>query len=115
MTDVPPNPVYTARGLQWNEPVRRLTTSPYAFLPAFDLQRFAYLLARNETPEMRPVIARALQPEATLVASEGEWDLYRSRVLVESPVDPDAAAPLTEDTLAARVRRLRGEGVWPRK
>ncbi len=51
MTDMPPNPVYVAPTRSWNEPSRRLAQAPFAFMPAYDLTRFAYLLARNESTE----------------------------------------------------------------
>jgi hypothetical protein len=59
-------------------------------------------------PRYRGEIAKALEPEAELVASSGEWDLYRSTQPV-APVDaPDRALPEPPpENLADRVKRAR--------
>ncbi len=107
MTDMPPNPVVVPEALRWNEPVRRLVATPYAFAPAHDLTRFGYLLVRDESPAMRPLVARALAPEAELVASEREWALFRSRLPTVPLTAPDGPLPEPPpETLAARVQRL---------
>jgi hypothetical protein len=107
MTDMPPNPVYVRPDRQWNEPMLRMAQNPYAFMPAYDAQRFAYLLARSAAPAARALAARALLPEVELVASKGEWDLYRSKLPVD-PIDaPDRPLPSpAPETLGERVMRL---------
>ena len=108
MTDMPPNPVYVRAGLSWNEPVQRLAQAPYAFMPAHDLTLFSYLLERNESGAARDLIARALAPEAELVAAEGEWSLFRSRLPVADLATPDRPLPSPPpETLAARIALLR--------
>jgi hypothetical protein len=108
MTDMPPNPVYVRPGLSWNEPTQRLATAPYAFMPAYDLTRFSYLLERNESESERSAVARALAAEADVVASEGEWTLFHSRLDV-APLDaPDRLPPSpAPETLGARMTRSR--------
>ncbi len=105
MTDMPPNPVYVPAPLRWDEPARRLVSTPYAFAPELDLTRFAYVLAYDESAAMRPLVARALTPEAELIASEGDWTLFRSRLPTESLTTPDSRAlEAPADTLASRIR-----------
>lgn len=107
LTDMPPNPIYIRRELQWNEPILRLSNSPYAFMPAHDARRFSYLLARGARPKYRALAALALGPEEELVASKGEWDLFRSTLPVDPIDSPDRPLPSPPpETLADRVNRL---------
>jgi hypothetical protein len=107
MTDMPPNPVYMPRALQWNEPMLRMARAPYALLPSYDAGRFSYLLVHSVTPQYRSLITQALKPEEELVASKGEWDLYRSTVSVVTVDAPDRPMPSPPpETLADRVNRL---------
>ena len=105
ITDTPPNPVYIPPDLRWSEPVARLVQTPYAFMPSYDLTRFSYLLERNENPVARAGVARALAPEAELLASEGEWSLFRSRLPTVPLTARDAPLPSPPpETLADRLR-----------
>ncbi len=106
LTDMPPNPIYVRADARWNEPMLRLAHAPFAFMPTHDARRFAYLLTLNRSPAGRPRVRAALAPEDELVASEGEWDLYRS-TLPTVPLDaPDAPLPSPPpETLADRVNR----------
>ena len=105
-TDTPPNPVYVPAAMQWNESVERLAPAQYAFLPAFDFERYSYLVAKNTVPSLWPVLVQALSPEGELVAAEGEWALFRSRLPTVPLTAPDAAPPQTTDTLHTRLARL---------
>ena len=106
-TDMPPNPIYVPSNRQWNEPMLRMAHSPYAFMPSYDARRFSYLLARGTQPRYRALTARALAPEEELIASKGEWSLFRSTLPVD-PIDaPDRPLPSPPpETLADRVNRL---------
>ncbi len=107
LTDMPPNPIYIRKEAQWNEPILRLSHNPYAFVPSHDAKRFAYLLARGKNAKYRALAITALQPEEELIASQGEWDLFRSTLPVVPLDAPDA--PLPEplpETLGERVNRL---------
>jgi hypothetical protein len=85
----------------------RMAPNPYAFMPAYDAQRFAYLLVRNAAPAARALAARALLPEVVLVASKGEWELYRSTLPVGPIAAPDRPLPSpAPETLGERVMRL---------
>ncbi len=107
MTDMPPNPIYTRTDGQWNEPVLRLAHNPYAFMPTHDARRFGYLLARSSRTKLRALAVQALQPEEELIASQGEWDLFRSTLPVASLDSPDVLLPSPPpETLADRVNRL---------
>jgi hypothetical protein len=105
-TNTPPNPVFVPEPMQWNESVERLAPQPYALLPAFDLRRYSYLVARSEAPALFGLIAQALAPEADLVAVEGEWALFRSRLPTVPLTSPDEVPAEVTDTLARRVNRL---------
>jgi hypothetical protein len=108
MTDSPPNPVYVTPGLSWNEPVERTVTAPYAFMPSYDLTRFSYLLARNDSEAQRALVLHALSPEAELVGEDGRWTLFRSRLQVVHLDAPDRPLPSpAPETLGARVARMR--------
>ena len=85
ITDTPPNPVYIASELRWSEPVARLVLTPYAFMPAYDCTRCAYLLERNSDPGARAAVARAITTEADLVGTEETGASF----------DHDSLAPLT--------------------
>jgi hypothetical protein len=107
MTDMPPNPVYVPTALQWREPTQRLARAPYAFVPELDLTRFGYVLAYDESPAMRPLVAQALAPEAEILASEGSWSLFRSRLPTEPLTSPDERVPgPVAETLAYRIDHL---------
>jgi hypothetical protein len=106
MTNTPPNPLYVTPGEAWDEPMQRLVMTPYAFMPGWDLRRFAFLLERNENPAARAAVARALAPEAELVAEAGHWSLFRSRLDVVPPNAPDAPLPSpAPETLGERISR----------
>lgn len=108
-TDTPPNPVYTRREWQWNEPLLRLVNTPYAFVPSHDGERFAYLVAYDTNRKARTLVARALAPQYELVEARGPWDLYRSTVAVVPLASPDVPLPAAPiETLADRVNRLIG-------
>ncbi len=115
MTDMPPNPIYVRREWQWNEAVLRLVNSPYAFMPSHDLTRFSYLLAFNRRADLRQLVQKALEPEAELVASKGDWELYRSTLPTVSLNSPDVLLPSpAPEMLADRVKRVHGDSVRSR-
>jgi hypothetical protein len=108
MIDTPPNPVYVAPGLSWNEPVLRMVTAPYNFMPAYDLTRFSYLIARNDSEAQRALVLHALAPEAEQVGEDGRWTLFRSRLHVVDLSAPDRPLPAPPpETLGTRIARMR--------
>ncbi len=109
--DQPPYPLYIRPELRWNEPVARLTTMPFAFLPSVDGHRFAYLLVLETDPRAESLVPDALTPEYEPVRAQGQWQLFRSTLAVDPVDSPDR--PLTEppvDTLARRMNRLVEQG-----
>lgn len=110
LTDMPPNPISLRKDARWDEPLLRVRHAPYAFSPPHDLQRFSYVLVLvvGHWPRYRADVARAFAPEAKLVASAGEWDLYRTTLEV-SPLDaPDRPLPTpAPENLADRINRAR--------
>ena len=105
--DQPPYPLYIRPDLRWNEPVERLATMPFAFLPSVDGHRFAYLLVLETDPRAESLLPDALTPEYEPVRAQGQWQLFRSTLAVDPVASPDR--PLTEpplDTLARRMNRL---------
>ncbi len=105
-TDNPPNPVYLRPGASWDEPVARLSRAPFAFIPAHDLRRFAFVLVHDPQRDAQELIGAAFEPEGEVVARRGDWMLVRSRLAV-LPIDgPDVPVPSAPpETLGARVAR----------
>jgi hypothetical protein len=104
MTDMPPNPVYTRAEHRWDEPVLRMASQPFAFMPSWDARRFSYVIVHEDRPELVPLLAQAMAPEEELVETRGPWTLFRSTVAVEPLDAPDRALPVPPpETLADRI------------
>lgn len=71
-----------------------------SFEPAFDLRRFRYVLAWT-VPGQDDDVARALAPEARLLARSGGWLLFESTHAVESVLGPE---PTSDDEESVRAR-----------
>ena len=93
-TEYPIAPVLVRNGVRWDEPMLRVYRSPVSLRPGWDLTRFRYLLLRIPEPVRGSLVARALVPDARLVAQEGAWWLLESTHAM-SPIDaPDAPLPV---------------------
>lgn len=103
---------------QWNEPVLRLSSAPFAFLPGHDLKRFRYVLARLASPRLKASVVRAFAPEATFVIGAGPWLLFESNLpLVPLTArDEPLPSPLPESLgqrVEAALRSEAGPGTDP--
>jgi hypothetical protein len=88
-TDSPVSPAVIARRYQWQEALVRVAFDTLNFRPAHDLKRFRYVLLRTTDPQRVWMATYALSEDAELVASEGEWLLFRSRLAVAPLKSPD--------------------------
>jgi hypothetical protein len=76
-------------------------------MPDHDARRFSFLLARGTKPKYRAIATAALAPEMVLVASAGEWDLFRSTLPVDPIDSPDVPLPVPPpEMLVDRFNRL---------
>jgi hypothetical protein len=105
-TDAPALPIKMPVRYQWNEPVLRLAPTPFAFMPAFDLLRFRYVLVYERARAMDAVLETSFGPEARLVTKEGPWLLFESTLPLVPLTAGDASLPSPRpEVLADRVRR----------
>jgi hypothetical protein len=113
-TDAPALPVSVPLQFQWNEPVLRLSSAPYAFLPEHDLRRFRYVVARLTEPRLRSPIVQAFSPEATLVTEAGPWLLFESNLPLVPLTESDEPLPTPLPTsLGQRVQAVLRAGELP--
>jgi hypothetical protein len=113
-TDAPALPVSVPLQFQWNEPVLRLSSAPYAFLPEHDLRRFRYIVAQLTEPRLRSPIVQAFAPEATLVTEAGPWLLFESNLPLAPLTESDEPLPSPLPTsLGQRVQAVLRAGSTP--
>jgi hypothetical protein len=100
----PTSPVAQRADRQWSEAVYRMQLHPYAMRPDWDLTRFRYLLVTTGTPGLAAAVSIALQDDARLIAENGSWYLYESKLPVV-PIDAPNA-PLPPHPGASLIKRL---------
>ena len=74
--------------------------------PATDLTRIEWVLAHVHDQDLAPLVVLAFEPQAGLVATSGEWLLFRSRLAVLPLTSPDGPRDAKGETLQDRVTRL---------
>jgi hypothetical protein len=108
-TEYPIAPVQVVPEYRWDATVRRLYGNAPAFAPAWDFQRFGYLLVHVLEPDLAQLLTLAMAPEAELVGAEGEWLLFRATHPPLPLTSPDAPLPRAPpDGVRERVLRLEG-------
>ncbi len=113
-TDAPTYPVTMPPERRWDEPVRRMAMTPFAFAPSYDLTRFRYVLVWVSSARVRAVLGEAFAPEARLVLGEGSWMLFESTLPLASITAPDEPLPSPPPVpLATRVKALLDRGRPP--
>jgi hypothetical protein len=112
-TDAPTYPLLMPPTRRWDEPVKRMVMTPFAFAPTYDLTRFRYVLVWAPATRIRDVLDEAFAPEAHRKAAAGSWVLFESTLALASVVADDQPLPSPAPTpLATRVKSLlaaRGE------
>ncbi len=118
----PTSPVAQRPEKQWTEPLLRMENYGLKCRPAWDFQRFRYLLLTTPKPTRAAAMTLALRNEASLIATSGDWYLFESRLPL-LPIDADDAPlptppPPTLRTMANEVLRaarepLEGEPAGP--
>ncbi len=92
-SDSPISPVQIAEQYQWNDSLERVAFDGYAFRPAFDFDRYKYMLAHYPGGTLVLVAERAMLPDAKLIGRSGEWLLFESTHDVIPLLSPDAPLP----------------------
>jgi hypothetical protein len=106
-TDAPTYPVTIPATRRWDEPVKRLAMTPFAFAPAYDLTRFRYVVAWVPSARIRGVLDEAFAPEARRVVAVGSWMLFESTLPQVSIVADDGVLPTPAPVpLATRVKEV---------
>jgi hypothetical protein len=90
---------------QWIEPIDRMEKDPFQLRPDWDFTRFRYVIIATPKPGLAEAVRVALQNDAALVASKGEWYLFESRLPIV-PIDADDA-PLPLPHPASLRKKLR--------
>jgi hypothetical protein len=104
-TDAPTYPLTIPPSRRWDEPVRRLAMTPFAFAPSYDLTRFRYVLVWEPSVRIRGVLDEAFAPEARRVVAVGSWVLFESTLRDVSIVADYGALPSPPPVpLATRVK-----------
>jgi hypothetical protein len=86
----PTSPVAQRPEKEWTEPLLRMQLYGLKCRPAWDLQRFRYLLLTTPKPTRAAAMTLALRNEARLIATSGDWYLFESRLPL-LPIDADDA------------------------
>lgn len=102
-------PVIIAPDRRWEDAVSRMAVDSTALEPAFDLRRFRYVLAWIAPGQRGEDVARAITPEARLVARSGGWWLFESTELTESLLSAEPL-PVHAETVRDRMAALTGGG-----
>ena len=111
-------PVQMDPRLVWNEVLTRVGSNSMNLAPAYDLQRFRYVLVHSRSPFLAKIAVEALAPEAKLTSSRGEWTLLEStlpqqRLDAPEPPPPDVLPTSLRTRALALLQRARAEGVVP--
>jgi hypothetical protein len=101
----PVSPVAQRPNKQWIEPIDRMEKDPFQLRPDWDFTRFRYVIIATPKPGLAEAVRVALQNDAALVASKGEWYLFESRLPIV-PIDADDA-PLPLPHPASLRKKLR--------
>jgi hypothetical protein len=113
-TQSPVSPVTQKGNRTWLEPLVRLESKPWDFRPAWDFTRFRYVFMATPKPSRALAVIYCLRDEARLVASQGDWYLFESKLPVV-PVDskdawpPDPPPPTLLQKLKAAAIELEAE------
>ena len=106
-TDTAISPVVIAPAARWQESLLRIGWDAWDLRPSHDLHRFRYLLLRSADVDLVRVAAMALEPQAEVVASAGEWALLESRLPLVSVTAPDAPLETPEpESLRSRAAAI---------
>lgn len=88
-------PVVVAPEHRWEESFFRLSRDTLSLEPARDFHRFRYALAWTLPGQDGP-LARAVAPEARLVARSGGWLLFESTLSLDSVLSPEPEGAASE-------------------
>ena len=106
-TDSSVSPMVLRRKYQWNESLIRVGFDSWRFSPAHDLKRYRYVMIRTQNPGIKWMASFALAQEATLVAEEGEWALFESKLDLLPLLSPDEMLPEPKpETMRDRVHQI---------
>lgn len=99
-------PVHVAPGHWWNDIDARIyERGTLAAIPEHDLGYHGWLVLDVRDADQRRIVDRLLAPTAELVATQGEWQLFRSRFAPVSLLEVPPPAPRDVPTLGDRLAR----------
>jgi hypothetical protein len=84
----PISPVTQRASKQWTDPIDRIDENPLGLRPSWDFTRFRYVLCNTKRSGLGAAVAMAIKDEASLVAQNGNWYLFESRMPLV-PFDSD--------------------------
>ncbi len=106
-TDSAVSPVVLTRRYQWNEMLQRIAFDTWQFSPPHDLKRFRYIFVLTSNPTLQWEAIVVLAVEARLVAQQGEWTLFESKLPLVPLTSSDVLLESPEpDTMRTRVKAL---------
>lgn len=104
LVNSPLSPVQIRPQWRWDEfDARLFAFSSRALKPTHDLDRWEWVIAQSRDPAVRKAIAQGFQPDAELVAEEGEWLLLKSTHPQAPLASPEVRSKAGQETIAERV------------
>jgi hypothetical protein len=103
--EYPISPIVYRPGCAWDDVLARTYVRTTELRPAFDLQRFHYVVVHASDTHVMLAVVRAFAPDAHVIEAAGEWVLLEADAPPVSLVAPDAPLPAPPPpTLAERMR-----------
>jgi len=107
LTFSPISPVQTNPAYRWDEYTYRITFGGSGTLrPAYDLDRWEWIVVHSRDPEIRRIVTEAFVPDAELVMERGEWVLFHSTHTIVPLLSAEPPPPPPMETMSERVARL---------
>ncbi len=105
------NPAYA-----WDEPWGRLQYKPIFIRPEHDCDYFRYVYFHSAGADLHRLAIAAMEPDARLVGTRGEWSLFESKHLKHGVLSPDGHLPYPRPhTLRKKMkdvlRKVNGEAI----
>jgi hypothetical protein len=107
LTFSPISPVVVAPEYRWDEYTFRIAYMGSSTLrPAWDLDRWEWVVAQSRDPAVREAVVEAFRPDAEFVTARGEWMLFHSTHPQVPMTSPERLPPEPFETIFDRVLRV---------